>query len=202
MTNSILDTSLLRTAKPWWYPFLSLSVLLYGIVVLGWNMQPIVVMFWWETILMSAAALIRAFFALDGRSFFFNLLQKLFFLFGGTLMFGAMIMLAVTFSIKVFDKGVDTAGYEKIPGQTNVLIFGYVMGLALHYFANGRYKTASPMGELMQTMVHLLILLTLLMVLAMHLIPAFPQLDQARWVGLAVVLTKFVVDLGFNRLSR
>jgi hypothetical protein len=76
------------------------------------------------------------------------------------------------------------------------------MGLALHYFANGRYKTANPMGELMQTMVHILILLALLMVLAMHLIPAFPQLDQAKWVGVAVVLTKFVVDLGFSRFRR
>jgi hypothetical protein len=202
MLNSILESPLLRTSKPWWHPFLSLSITLYGILVLGWNLQPIVILFWFEIIFMAAAALIRGFFALDGKPFFNNFLQKLFFLVGGTFMFAILIMLAVTFSFKVFDGGMKSEGFDTIPTQIRILLVGYLIGLAIHFFANGRYKTATLMGELVQTFVHIWVLLALLMVLTMHLIPAYPQLDQAKWVGLSVVLVKFIVDLGFARVQK
>lgn len=202
MTNAILDSPLLRNAKPWWHPFLSLSLTLYGIFVLGWNLQPIVVIFWMEIIMMAGAALIRCFFALENRPFFVGLIQRIGLTIGGGFMLGAMLMLAVTFSINAFDGGMKSDGFEKIPTQTRILAVGYILGLALHYFANGRYKTASPIGELMQTFIHLLVLLALLMVLTMHLIPACPQLNQAHWVGLAVVVVKFFVDWGFSRVKK
>jgi hypothetical protein len=202
MFNAILDSPLIKHPKPWWQPFLSLLLTLYGITVLGWNLQPIVFIFWWELILMAAAALLRGFSALDGQPFFNNFFQRVFALFGGMFMFGAMIMLAVTFSFKIFDNGFNSEGFDKIPRQVNLLIAGYVLGLVFHFFANGRYKTASPMGEVMQTMIHFLILLVFLMVLTMHLIPAFPQLDQAKWVGVAVVVVKFVVDYIFSKVQK
>lgn len=202
MANAILESPLIKQAKPWWFPFLSLSLTLYGILVLGWNLQPIVFIIWWEIILMCGAALIRGLFALNGRPFWEGLFPKVFFLMGSALMFAVMIMLTVTFSFNVFENNVQSDGFERIPAQTRILTIGYAVGLILHYFANGRYKQANVFGELMQTMVHLLVLLTLLMVLTMHIIPAFLQLNQATWVGTAVVLVKFVVDLGFNKVVK
>lgn len=202
MKNSILDSPLLRNAKPWWQPFLSLFVTLYGILILGWNLQPIIFLFWWEIILMVGAALIRMFFAMDGRPFFNNFLQKIMLLVTGGILSSAMVMLAVTFSFKAFEGGLQSEGFDKIPFQTRILTAGYVLGLIIHYFANGRYKSASPMGELMRTLVHLLVLLALLMVLTMHLIPAYPQLNQAQWVGVAVVVVKFGVDWLFSRIDK
>lgn len=202
MKNSILDSPLLRNAKPWWQPFLSLFVTLYGILILGWNLQPIVVLFWWEIILMVGAALVRMFFAMDGRPFFDNFLQKIMLLATGGILSAAMVMLAVTFSFKAFEGGLQSEGFDKIPFQTRILTAGYVFGLIIHYFANGRYRTANPMGELMRTLVHLLVLLALLMVLTMHLIPAYPQLNQAQWVGVAVVVVKFGVDWLFSQIDK
>lgn len=200
MTNSILDSPLLRHSKPWWFPFISLSLTLYGILVLNWNLQPVVILFWLEIILIAAAALIRALFALNGKAFFDQFFQKIFFLAGGAILFGAMIMLAVTFSFKVFDGGMDTRGFETIPTQFKILVTGYIIGLVFHYFVNGRYKTATYTDEMMQAMVHLLVLLVILMVLTMHLIPSYPELNQAKWVGLSVIVVKFLVDLAFTRI--
>lgn len=202
MKNSILDTPLLRHPKPWWQPFLSLFVTLYGILVLGWNLQPIVVLFWWEVILMVGAALVRMLFAMDGRPFFDNFSKKIILLLGGGVMSCAMIMLAVTFSFKAFEGGLQSEGFDKIPFQTRILTAGYLLGLIFHFFVNGQYKTANPTGELMRTLVHLLVLLALLMVLAMHLIPAYPQLNQAKWVGVSVVVVKFAVDWLFTRFGK
>lgn len=202
MNTSILDAPLLRHSKPWWQPFLSLFITLYGILALGWNLQPIVFLFWWEIILMVGAALVRMLFAMDSRPFFDNILQKIAMLFAGAILSGAMTLLAVTFSYKVFEGGLQSEGFDKIPAQTRILTAGYVLGLVVHYFANGRYKTANPMGELMRTLVHLLVLLVLLMVLTMHLIPAYPQLNQAMWVGVAVVTVKFAVDWLFSQLGK
>lgn len=202
LKSAILDSPLLRHPKPWWQPFLSLFVTLYGILVLGWSLQPVIFLFWWEIILMSGAALLRTLFALDGRRFFDGIGQKIVLLGGGGLLLGAMILLAVTFSFKAFSEGAGPADFSRIPLQTRLLTAAYALGLILHFFANGRYKTARPAEELMRTLVHLLVLLALLMPLAMHLIPAYPQLHQATWVGVAVVCVKFAVDWLFSRIGK
>lgn len=202
LKNAILDSPLLRHPKPWWQPFLSLFVTLYGILALGWSLQPVIFLFWWEIILMSGAALIRVLFALDGRRFFDGIGQKIVLLGGGGLLLGAMILLTVTFSFKAFSGETTAADFSRIPLQTRLLTASYAFGLILHFFANGRYKTANPASELMRTLVHLLVLLALLMPLTMHLIPAYPQLNQTIWVGVAVVCVKFAVDWLFARLSK
>jgi hypothetical protein len=202
MSNSIIDTPILNYSNPWWLPILSLSLTIYGILFLNWNLQPIVFLFWLEIILMSGAVLIRMLFAMDGKPFFNNFLRKLMLLFFCGIMCSAMIMLGVTFSFKVFEGGLQTEGFGKIPDQSRILFAGYVLNLILHYFANGRYKTANPMAEMMRTLMHLLVLLVMLMVFTMHLIPAYPQLNQAMWVGLSVVLVKFVVDWLFSRIGK
>ena len=201
MISNILHAPLIRYPKPWWQPFLSFFVTLYGIFVLGWHLQPIVFLFWWEVILMVGAALVRALFAMEGRPFFDNFLQKIVLLVGGVVLGGAMIMLSVTFSFRAFEGAGGPGVLEGISLQTDALTAGYVLGLAVHFFANKRYKTASPSGELMRTFTHLLVLLALLMALTMHLIPAYPQIDQSLWVGVAVVVVKFWVDWAFQRIG-
>jgi hypothetical protein len=81
-----------------------------------------------------------------------------------------------------------------------LLIAGNVIALAVHFFMNGRYKTANPMGELMSSFIHLLVLLALIMALTMHLIPQFPQLNQALWMGVSIVVIKFIVDMLFSKI--
>jgi hypothetical protein len=36
----------------------------------------------------------------------------------------------------------------------------------------------------------------------MHLIPRYPQLNQALWVAIAVVVLKFLVDLLFAKIGQ
>jgi hypothetical protein len=175
-------------------------VTLYGILFQGWGMQSVVFLFWWELILVLGAALVRVAFALDGKPVAATLVQKIGVLFFGVVMGGAMVLLAVTFSFKgVSGAGASDGSLGEVYTQSRLLTGSYVLGLVFHYFANDRFRTANPFGELMLPLVHLLILLALLMPITMHLLPNYPQLNQARYVALAVVVVKFVVDGFFTR---
>jgi Family of unknown function (DUF6498) len=202
MLNNFIESPLVQHQKAWWLPIISLLITLHGIIFLGWNLQPVVLIFWWEVILMLGSAFVRMFFAMDNQSFFNTILPKIgMFVFGGVMGI-AFIMLTVTFTFGVFENGFNANGFEQIPSRINMLIIGHIVALIVHYFANGRFKTANPMGELMSSFIHLLVLLALLMVLAMHLIPKFPQLNQALWVGVSVVVIKFIVDMLFSKIRQ
>lgn len=167
---------------------------LYGILFKGWNLQPIVYLFWMEVIFNIASALIRVAGALDSQPFWQTFGQKLFFLLGGGVMGVAFIMLTVSFTFRVFDGGFHSEGFAGINRQVAILGLNYGAAVLLHYFLNGRYRTAGPAGELIPTFVYLLVLLAFIMVITQHLLPRFPDADQALWTGLAVVSVKFAVD--------
>jgi hypothetical protein len=202
MINKILASPLLQTPKAWWLPIISLCITIHGIIFLGWNLQPIVMFFWWEVIVMLCAAFVRMLFAMDSKPFLNTILPKIGMLVFGLVMGIAFVMLTVTFTFKVFSNGFDTAGMDSLSSKVDILIAGQILGLLIHFFANGRYKTANPMGELMSVFIHLLVLLALIMVLAMHLIPNYPQLNQALWVGVSVVVIKFIVDMLFSKINK
>lgn len=201
MTFEPAQHPLLQAQRPWWQPLVSLLVTLYGILFQGWGMQAVVFLFWWETILMVGAALVRVLFALDGKPVASTLALKLGLLAFGTVMGGAMIMLAVTFSIQGMSEAPATDGsLADISGQSRLLLGSYALGLFIHFFRNGRFRAASPVGELMQPLAHMLVLLAMIMPITMHLLPSYPDLDQARYVALTVVVVKFLGDMLFTRI--
>jgi Family of unknown function (DUF6498) len=200
MFNGIIDSPLFQHPKAWWLPIISLLITLQGIIFLGWNMQLIVMIFWWEVILMLSAAFIRMLLAMDNQPFLNTILPKIGMLFFGGIMGIVFIMLTVAFTFKVFEGGFKSSGFEQLPSRINLLIAGNILGLIVHYFMNGRYKIANPMGELMTPFIHLLVLLAFIMALTMHLIPKFPQLNQALWVGVSIVIIKFIVDMLFSKI--
>jgi hypothetical protein len=199
MIHKIASLPLIQHPKAWWIPFISLGITLFGIFYRNWNVQPIVYFFWWEVILMIGAALIRMLFAMDNQPITAHLFQKIGLLLGGILMGSMFVMLSVAFTFKAFEN-IKSGSLSGMSTQVRLLQISYVLGLCLHFFANGRYKTASPSGELMSVFVHLLVLLALLMALTMHLIPKFPQLNQVIWIAVALVLVKFFVDLLFAKI--
>jgi hypothetical protein len=199
--NNILQSPLIQHSKPWWMPFITLLITLHGILFLHWDLQPIVFLFWWEVILILGSALLRMLFAFDNQPFLHTIFSKIGLLFGGVIMGCAFIMLTVTFTFKAFEGGSGT-GLASIGTQTKMMTFSYLMGLIIHYFGNGSYKKASPHGEMFQPFVHLLILLGFLMALTMHLIPKFPQLNQAVWVTVSIVVLKFMVDMLFSKIKK
>lgn len=201
MSSNILDTPLLRYPRAWWLPLLSLALNLSGIIFLGWNVQPVVFMFWYEVILILAFAIIRMLFAMNEQPWHANIWQKAGMLAGGMVLGGAMVLLTVTFTFKAFEGGFVSNGFEHIPFQTKVLLLGYIAGLGIHYFGNGYYRKARPMSEWMPAFIHVLILLVLIMPVTMHLLPRYPDLNQAVWVAVTVVLVKFVVDALFSRIG-
>ncbi|OWY24410.1 hypothetical protein B6N25_02290 [Sphingobacteriales bacterium TSM_CSS] len=174
----------------------NLLILLYGVLLKGWNLQPLVFIFWVEVILNVASALIRVVFAFNKQPFLATLPSKIGMLLFGGVMGIAFIMLTVTFSFGVFEGGFKSDGFEQIPWQVRLLALNYVLALLLQYFLNGRYLEANPADELMGTFMYLLILLALLMVLTQFLIPkvAVAGSSIALLTGLTVVLVKFMVD--------
>jgi Family of unknown function (DUF6498) len=198
--NNILQSPLFQHPKAWWMPFIPLLITLHGILFLNWNLQPIALFFWWEVIVMFGVAFFRMVCAMDNKPFSHTILPKIGMLVFGSVMGIAFIMLTVTFTFKVFSNGFNTAGMDSLSSKVDILIAGQVVGLIIHFFANGRYKTANPMGELMSVFIHLLILVALIMALTMHLIPKFPQLNQAVWVTVSIVVLKFMVDMLFSKI--
>jgi len=201
MANRFVSSPFAQSPSPWWIPFITMAISVYGILFLGWHIQPVVFLFWWEVILMIAAALVRMFFSLNGQPFFEKFLFRLGLLAAG-IVFGIMfVMLSVTFTIKAFDNFSGNE-YRGISQQIRLLQLSYLAGIVIHFFGNGRYKTADPFGELSGIFIHLLILLAFLQALTMHLIPRFPQLNQALWVTIAMVVLKFLVDLLFSKIRQ
>ena len=201
MGSRLASSPLIQYPSPWWMPVISLAITVYGMLFLGWHIQPIVYFFWWEVILMITAALIRMFFSLNGKPFFEKFLSRLGLLAAG-IVFGIMfVMLSVTFTFKAVE---NFSGNEfvDIRLQIRLLQFSYLAGIVIHFFANGRYRTADPFGELSGVFIHLLVLLAFLMAITMHLIPRYPQLNQALWVAIAVVVIKFLVDLLFAKIGQ
>lgn len=201
MGKLFLSSPLIQHPSPWWMPVVSLLITVYGMLFLGWHIQPIIFFFWWEVILMIAAALIRMFFSLNGQPFFEKFLFRMGLLVGG-IFFGIMfVMLSVAFTFKAFES-FSGSEFRGISHQIRLLQLSYLAGIVIHFFGNGRYKTAEPFGELAGVFIHLLILLSFLQAITMHLIPRYPQLNQALWVAIAVVVLKFLVDLFFAKIGQ
>lgn len=197
MKQGILDQTIrpYGLLRPAWWAVFNFAITLYGVLFKGWSLQPLVFVFWLEMVFSVATALFRAAAALDGRPFWATLLSKIFWLTAGIALGIAFIVLSVTFTIGVFEGGLKAGAFGGIRMQVVLIALNYIVALALHYFLNGRFRKATPVVELMQTFVYLLVLLCLIMLLTQHLIPAYAdKKQQALWIGLAVIGVKFVVD--------
>ena len=176
---------------------------LFGLFFLGWKLQTVIWLLWFEVIFIVAASLIRAFFALQGQPFFTNLLFRIFWTGAGAALGIAFLMLTVTFTINGIDTdSITSSSMVGLQAQIIVLLLNHLAGLVLNYFANGSFKTAHPTEELMKTFVYLLVLLAIIMPVTMHLLPKYPAWSDSKWVGLAVAGAKFLVDMGFSRAGR
>lgn len=201
MGSRLASSPLIQYPTPWWMPVITFAITVYGILFLGWHIQPVVYFFWWEVILMITAALVRMFFSLNGQPFFEKFLYRLGLLAAGILFGIVFIMLSVTFTFNAF--GNFSGGeFKGIGQQIKLLQLSYLAGILVHFFANGRYKAADPFGELSGVFIHLLILLAVLQVFTMHLIRTYPELNQALWVAIVVVVLKFLVDLLFAKIGQ
>jgi hypothetical protein len=189
------------TIHPFWMGVISLIVSAYGVLFLGWTLEPVIFLLWFEIIYALGAAMIRSLFSLQGQSFFNGLISRIVTTGFGAVMGIGMIMLTVAFTIKGIDTEKGTGPGASFFPQIVILFLNYLAALLLHFFLNGRYKTASPIGELMSTFLHILLLLCLIMPITMHLLPKYPEYNNAKWVGLSVLLIKFLVDSAYSRIS-
>lgn len=191
------------TMHPFWMGVIGFLVNLYGLFFLGWKLETVIWLLWFEVVFIVGASLIRAFLALQGQPFFATLLFRVFWTGAGAAMGIAFIMLTVTFTINGIDmKSRDHNGMAGLQPQIIVLFLNYLAGLVLNYFANGSFKKAHPVQELMKTFIYLLILLAIIMPVTMHLLPKYPSWSDSKWVGLAVAGAKFLVDMGFSRAGK
>ncbi len=202
MANFISHAPLFLQNRPWWLSLLMLLITLHGILILKWNLQPIVFLFWWEVILLVSASLIRMLFAMNSEPFRKTLLSKIGLLIGGVFLGGTFIIFSVIFTFTVFKDGGDYKSLSNISVQKNMMTLSYIIGLVVPYFANGNYKKANPIVEIILPFLHLLVLLAFLQVLTMHIIPKYPQLEQAMWIGVSLVVVKFIVEMIFARIKQ
>lgn len=141
-------------------------------------------------------AIIKMFFALNELPFCKTLIEKLIYLGLGIFIGGLFIVFSVMFISKSIQMNVIFVQIRKINFQIIILTIGYIYGLIFNYFGNQNYKYASPVGQ-MAPFIHVLMILAFLQAFTGHLFPSFPNLNQAVWGIVAMVLVKFLVDILF-----
>lgn len=200
MSDAPPSRPFLQARRPWWQPLVSLFVTLVGILWGGWGLQAVVFLFWWETMLIVAAALVRVLFALDSKPVLHTILPKLGSIVFGVMLGGAAILLAVALSLEGMSKEFD-GSITHVGTESRLLLASYAVGLIIHYFLNGKFRTANPIAEVLASMMHLLIVLIFIMPVTMWILPAYPEHGQSLGVALTVVLAKFTGDALFTRYS-
>ena len=197
MTENLIESIFQKQQQTPWLPILSMVISLFGIVFLDWEFQYIIILFVWEIVLMLLFALIRMVFALNELPFYKTFIEKLIYL-GFGIFIGVFF---IVFSMLSISKSIQVDGVfnqiKKINYQIYILTSGYIIGLILNYFGSQKYKSAVPMLE-MAPFIHVLTILAVLQAFTQHLLPSFPNLNQAVWGVVALVLVKFFVDLLFN----
>jgi hypothetical protein len=201
MRNFLVDRPFFAQSRPVWLPVWTLCLTLYGVMVLHWDVQPIIYLFWCETALMLAVGLIKTVFAMNGQTFSQTILLKLFLLSGGVTTAVGLAFFAFLFTFQGFAEGGDFTKIHAIATQRNLMALGYAVQLGIHFFANGAYRKASPIGEMILPLIRLLTLLGFLQVFTMHWIPNYVATNQAMWIVVALVVVKFVVDVVFTRIN-
>lgn len=178
-------------------PILSLLLSLFGILFLAWDYQHLIVLFVAEVFLMLLLALIKVFFAQSELPFSKTLTERLVYL-----MFGCGIgALFVTFSVTFLSKSIQFQDIfeelKKVNYQIFILTLGYFHNLFFDYFRNQKYKEAIPMNQ-MAPFLHVWIILAILQAFTGHLLPRYPNFDQAVWGIVVLVILKFLVDMFFG----
>ena len=178
-------------------PFVSLLISLFGILFLHWDFQHLIILFVWEIILMLSFAIIKMLFAQNELPFYKTLVEKLIYLIIGFFIGGLFILFSIMFISNSIQTTILFEQLRKINYQIYTLTLGYLAGLFLDYFGNQKHKLASPRSE-MTPFIHVLVILAFLQGFTHHLLPSFPNLNQAVWGIVALVAVKFLVDLLFS----
>ena len=146
---------------------------------------------------MLTFALIKMFLAMNDLPFYKTLMEKLFYIPAAMLI--GILFLVFSFMFMKESIKIDTFIPEirKVQAEIYMLTFGYIVGLFLNFLGNEKYKSAVPMMQL-GPFIHVLVVLGILQGFTGHLLPSFPNLNQAVWGIVALVLVKFLVDLLFS----
>lgn len=192
-----LISKFVRLHQSKWMPFISMAIFLYCILILNFDYQHIIILFIWEIILIMFFALIRMLFANEALPSSKVYIEKLIWLLLGLSLGVFFIALSISILSKSFSA---TSVIDELVGvleQISILFVGYVEATFSNYFRNNRYKTAEPKAQMVSFM-HVLTILAFLQLFTVHLIPSYPNLNQAVWGIVALVLVKFFVDLLIN----
>lgn len=133
--SHILDSPLLRFERPWWQPFVSMAVVLFGILFLNWDLRPIILLFWWEVVVMVEAALIRAIFAMDSKPFSETIFQKILYVGGGLVLGLTFIALSMVITFNGISFENIGKSMRDVMAQTRMLSLAYLTGIILHFFS-------------------------------------------------------------------
>jgi Family of unknown function (DUF6498) len=180
-----------------WMPFISMAVSLYCILLLNFDYQHIIILFIWEILLVMFFALIRMLYANGELPSATIYIEKLIWLILGSSLGVFFIALSISILSQSFTAASVLDELVGVLEQISILFVGQVEAIFSHYFRNNRYKTAVPRNQMI-SFIHVLVILAFLQLFTKHLIPSYPNLDQAVWGIVALVLVKFFVDLLFN----
>lgn len=142
-------------------------------------------------------ALIRMLYANEGLPSSKIYIEKFIWLVLGLFLGVFFIALSISVLSKSFTATSALDELVSVLEQISILFVGYVEATFFNYFKNNHYKTAAPKNQ-MVSFIHVLTILAFLQLFTVHLIPSYPNLDQAVWGIVALVLVKFFVDLLFN----
>lgn len=196
MTQNFIETFAQKKSSSKWMPFLSVLISLFGIIFLNWNFQYLIILFVCEIFLMLLFAIIKMLFAQNKLPFYKTLPEKAVYLLFGIFIGAFFMVFSVLFVSKSIQMDILFKEIRKIDSQIYMLTIGYFSGLIFQYIINHEFKSASPRSQMIP-FIHVLVILGVLQGFTKHLLTSFPNLNQAVWGVVALLLVKFFVDLLF-----
>jgi hypothetical protein len=183
--------------------FISTLITLGGILFFNWQVAQVIFMFFWEMIFLGMATVLRMIFAMNGLSNYLqDLLPRLFWTVGFSVLYGGMIMLLVAFVISGLD--IESLFDDFTGFRYGIWMLGlnHLAAFLFGFLLNKQFKQTSFVRELFATMFIALPTVVLMVVIVAPNSHVMGEAYRNVWMAAAIVLIRFLMDLFAVRLQK
>ncbi len=174
---------------------LNFAIALLGILVLRWDLFGILYLFWVELILLGVFGVAKIVMALGGANFLTALLHRLFTAAGFMVLYGALLMLILSYSMVSFDLSTEGTGGNRSLGLGLIgLAVGFAYEFIGRYLLGGKFREAFALEEAFRIMIYAL---PLGLMVLFGIVPLAERAGPAAnlVLVLGIVTAKLVLDL-------
>ena len=185
--------------RSWIWLLINLTIPLCGVMVLKWNLFGILYFFWMELIALGVFGLLRILTALGNRPYLELLIPRLGSAVFFAVLYGALLMLVIGYSISGFDlsehmlSGVKS-NFTGIRLGTAFLFASYLLEFSRDYLLLGKFRETHPFSIIIGTFVYTLPLACIILFVLTPYAPKAPEGVGNLFLVLGIILGKTLIE--------